>query len=66
LLNVTGGDYAAVLKQARNTRPLGVTIRAAITNYVKSEAAAGREIKSTFDGRFVLDKAASAAEEQQP
>jgi 2',3'-cyclic-nucleotide 2'-phosphodiesterase (5'-nucleotidase family) len=67
LLNVTGGDYAAVLKQAKNTRPLGLTLRDAITNYVKAETAAGREINSTLDGRFVLDKAASpAAEGQQP
>jgi hypothetical protein len=61
LLNVTAGDYAAVLKQAKNTRPLGLTIRDAMTNYVKAETAAGREIKSTLDGRFVFDKAASAA-----
>ena len=65
LLNVTGGDYAAVLKQASNTRPLGLTIRAAITDYVKGETAAGREIKSSFDGRFVLDKATSEAVEGQ-
>jgi 2',3'-cyclic-nucleotide 2'-phosphodiesterase (5'-nucleotidase family) len=63
LLNVTGGDYAAVLKQATNTRPLGLTIRDAITNFVKAETAAGRDIKSTLDGRFVFDKRASAAEE---
>jgi len=61
LLNVTGGDYATVLKQAKNTRPLGLTIRDGITNYVKAETAAGREIKSTLDGRFVFDKAASPA-----
>jgi 2',3'-cyclic-nucleotide 2'-phosphodiesterase (5'-nucleotidase family) len=67
LLNVTGGDYAAVLKQARNTRPLGLTIRDAITDYVKAETAAGREIRATIDGRFVLDKASSApVEGQQP
>lgn len=68
LLNVTGGDYAAVLKKATNTRPLGLTIRDAITDYVKSETAAGREIKSTLDGRFVFDKATSApgAEEPKP
>ena len=67
LLNVTGGDYAAVLKQGRNTRPLGLTIRDAITNYVKAEAAAGREIKSTLDRRFVIDKAGSGTVEgQQP
>jgi 2',3'-cyclic-nucleotide 2'-phosphodiesterase (5'-nucleotidase family) len=63
LLNVTGGDYAAVLKQAKNTQALGLTIRDAITNYVKAEMAAGRAIKSTLDDRFVLDKAASAAVE---
>lgn len=67
LLNVTGGDYAAVLKKARNTRPLGLTIRDAISDYVKAETAAGREIKSTLDGRFVFDKAASGtAEEPKP
>jgi 2',3'-cyclic-nucleotide 2'-phosphodiesterase (5'-nucleotidase family) len=66
LLNVTGGDYAAILKQASNTRPLGLTIRDAITNYVKAQTAAGREIKSTLDDRFILDKAASAAVEGQP
>jgi len=68
LLNVTGGDYAAVLKKASNTRPLGLTIRDAITDYVKRETAAGREIKSTLDGRFVFDKAASSpgAEEPKP
>jgi 2',3'-cyclic-nucleotide 2'-phosphodiesterase (5'-nucleotidase family) len=67
LLRVTGGDYAAVLKEAKNTKPLGLTIRDAITDYVKAESASGREIKSTYDGRFVFDKSASsAAEEPQP
>jgi len=64
LLNVTGGDYATVLKQAKNTRPLDLTIRDAITNYVKAETAAGRNIKSTLDGRFVFDKAASPPAEK--
>ncbi|MGH9928909.1 MAG: 5'-nucleotidase C-terminal domain-containing protein [Pyrinomonadaceae bacterium] len=67
LLNVTGGDYAAVLKKATNPRPLGITIRDAITDYIKTETAAGRDIKSTLDSRFVFDKAASgAAEEPKP
>jgi 2',3'-cyclic-nucleotide 2'-phosphodiesterase (5'-nucleotidase family) len=67
LLKVTGGDYAVVLREAKNTRPLGLTIRDAITDYVKAETAAGREIKSAFHGRFVFDKATSAAtEEPQP
>ena len=56
LLNVAGGDYAVVLKQAKNIRPLGLTMRDAITDYVKAETAAGREIKSASDGRFVLNK----------
>lgn len=64
LLNVTGGDYAAVLKQAKNIRPLGITIRAAITDYVKAETAAGREIKSSLDGRYVFDRAASGGAEE--
>ena len=67
LLNVTGGDYAAVLKKAANIRPIGVTTRDAITEYVKAETAAGREIKSTLDRRFLFDKAASGtAEEPKP
>lgn len=67
LLNVTGGDYATVLKKAANTKPLDLTTRDAITNYLKAETAAGREIKSTLDGRFVFDKAASGvAEEPKP
>ncbi|HEV7474381.1 MAG TPA: 5'-nucleotidase C-terminal domain-containing protein [Pyrinomonadaceae bacterium] len=64
LLNVTGGDYAAVLKKAANVKPIGVTTRAAITDYVKAETAAGREIKSTLDGRWVFDKAASGTAEE--
>ncbi len=61
LLNVTGGDYASVLKQAKNIRALDLTTRDAITNYVKAETAAGREIKSTLDGRFVFNRSAGAA-----
>lgn len=64
LLNVTGGDYAAILKKAKNTVPLGLTTRDAITDYVKAETAGGREIKSKLDGRFVFDKAASGAAEE--
>src|ERR1044072_7134579 len=64
LLNVTGGDYAAVLKQASKTQPIGVTTRDAITEYVKAETAAGRDIKSTLDGRFLFDKAASGGAEE--
>jgi 2',3'-cyclic-nucleotide 2'-phosphodiesterase (5'-nucleotidase family) len=64
LLNVTGSDYATVLKKATDTRPLGLTIRDAITDYIKVETAAGRDIRSTLDGRFVFDKAASGGAEE--
>jgi 2',3'-cyclic-nucleotide 2'-phosphodiesterase (5'-nucleotidase family) len=59
----TEGDYS-VLREAKNIKPLGLTIRDALTNYVKAETAAGREIKSTLDGRFVLDNAASRGGQQ--
>ena len=64
LLNVTGGDYAVILKKATNTRPLGLTIRDAITDYIKMETAAGRDIKSLLDGRWTFDKASSEALEE--
>ena len=58
----TEGDYS-VLREAKNTKPLGITIREALIQYVKRETAAGREINSLPDSRFVL---ASAAGEGQP
>jgi 2',3'-cyclic-nucleotide 2'-phosphodiesterase (5'-nucleotidase family) len=62
----TEGDYS-VLGAAKDIKPLGLTLRDALINYVKAETAAGREIKSTLDGRFILDKAASTGvERQQP
>ena len=57
LLNVAGGDYGAILKQAKNIRPLGLTMRDAVTNYIKSETAAGREIKASLDSRFMTEGA---------
>ena len=54
LLRVTGGDYAAVLGSAKNIRPLELTMRDALTEFVKAETGAGREIKSTLDGRFIF------------
>jgi 2',3'-cyclic-nucleotide 2'-phosphodiesterase (5'-nucleotidase family) len=52
LLQVGGGPYA-ILKEAKSTTPLNVTLRDAILNYVKSETAAGRPIRSVVDNRFV-------------
>ncbi|MFS8084951.1 MAG: 5'-nucleotidase C-terminal domain-containing protein, partial [Acidobacteriota bacterium] len=65
LINVGGARYA-VLREGKNTRPLGITLRDTMIAYVKSETAAGREIKPNLDGRFVLDKANSVMSEEAP
>lgn len=51
-----GGDDYKVLHEAKEMKPLGVTIRDAIIAYVKAETAAGREIKPNLDGRFIEDQ----------
>ena len=66
LLRVTGGDYAVVLGRAQNIRPLGLTLRDALTQYVRAETAAGREIKATLDGRFVFEGPDGATSEETP
>ncbi len=53
----TEGNYS-VLGQAKKIEPLGLTVRDAIIDYVKRETAAGRDIKTNLDGRFLLDRAA--------
>src|SRR5229473_2139467 len=58
IVNV-GGDRYAVLREGKNLRPLGITVRDALMDYVKAETAAGRDIKPNLDERFVLDKANS-------
>ncbi|MFN2492333.1 MAG: 5'-nucleotidase C-terminal domain-containing protein [Pyrinomonadaceae bacterium] len=63
LLNVTGGDYS-LLRTARNIQPVGLTLRDTISQYAKRETAAGREIVSALDGRFISDKPASGQEPQ--
>ena len=56
-----GGDYT-ILQEGKNLQPLGLTMRDAVLDYVKSETAAGRPIKSTLDGRFRSDKPQSETE----
>ena len=51
-----GGDYR-LLKEAKNVRPLGLTMRDAVIDYVKAETAAGRPVKAALDGRFLSVKA---------
>jgi 5'-nucleotidase, C-terminal domain len=53
LLKVASGRYS-ILQQGKDVRPLVVSIRDAIMDYVKAEAAAGRSIKADLDGRFSL------------
>ena len=59
-----GGATYGVLRDGKNMKELGITLRDAIMNYVKSETAAGRDIKPNLDGRFVYDKAGSAVPEE--
>jgi 2',3'-cyclic-nucleotide 2'-phosphodiesterase (5'-nucleotidase family) len=65
IVNV-GGDRYAVLREGKNTRPLGITLRDAMMDYVKSETVAGRDIKPNLDGRFYLDKANSVLTGEAP
>jgi len=59
------GDYA-MLQQAKASKPLGLTIRDVMIDYVKAEAAAGRDIKATLDGRFHFDKPATPGAAEVP
>jgi 2',3'-cyclic-nucleotide 2'-phosphodiesterase (5'-nucleotidase family) len=60
-----GGDYS-VLKEAKNVRPLGVTMRDAVLDYVKAETAAGRPVKALLDGRFSSEKPTTKTEDEEP
>jgi 2',3'-cyclic-nucleotide 2'-phosphodiesterase (5'-nucleotidase family) len=57
-----GGSTYGVLREGTNMKELGITLRDAIMNYVKSETAAGRDIKPNMDGRFSFDRAGSTGE----
>jgi 2',3'-cyclic-nucleotide 2'-phosphodiesterase (5'-nucleotidase family) len=62
-----GGDRFGVLQQGKNVKPLGLTLRDAIIDYVKAETAAGRGIKPNLDGRFAYDRTkANPTEEVKP
>lgn len=61
-----GGDRYAVLREGKNLRPIGITLRDAMIAYVKAETAAGRAIKPNLDGRFSLDRARSVGSENSP
>lgn len=52
LMKVSGGAYA-VLHEGKNITPLGITLRDAMMEYVKSETAAGRAVRPQTDNRYV-------------
>jgi len=52
LLRLGSGAYA-ILQEAKSSRPLNITLRDAILDYVKSETAAKRPIRGVVDNRFV-------------
>jgi 2',3'-cyclic-nucleotide 2'-phosphodiesterase (5'-nucleotidase family) len=52
LLRLGSGAYA-ILQEAKSGKPLNITIRDAILDYVKTETAAGRPIRAVVDNRFV-------------
>ena len=56
-----GGDYI-ILQEGSNLKPLAVTMRDAVLDYVKAETAAGRTIKATLDGRFSYDRGSAGPE----
>jgi 2',3'-cyclic-nucleotide 2'-phosphodiesterase (5'-nucleotidase family) len=59
-----GGDMSMMLREGKNFKPLGITLRDALMAYVKSETAAGRTIRPNLDGRFWLDRTKSAVTEE--
>jgi 2',3'-cyclic-nucleotide 2'-phosphodiesterase (5'-nucleotidase family) len=61
-----GGSTYGILREGKNMKELGITLRDAIMAYVKSETAAGRDIKPNLDGRFVFDRANSAPTAEVP
>jgi 2',3'-cyclic-nucleotide 2'-phosphodiesterase (5'-nucleotidase family) len=52
LMSLKSGAYA-ILQEAKNEKPLNITLRDAVMNYVKAETAAGHAIRSAVDNRFV-------------
>lgn len=51
LLKLGSGSYA-ILQEGKNPRPIGITLRDAVIQYVKAETAKGRRVSARLDGRF--------------
>ena len=52
LLRLRSGSYA-ILQEAKSATPLNITLRDGVMEYVKSETAAGRKLRSRVDDRYV-------------
>ncbi|HEU5133062.1 MAG TPA: 5'-nucleotidase C-terminal domain-containing protein [Pyrinomonadaceae bacterium] len=52
LVRLKSGAYT-VLQEAKSSKPLDITLRDAVMDYVKSETAAGRSIHVAADNRFI-------------
>ena len=64
LYNLKSGSYA-ILREGKNMRPVGVTLRDAIINYVKSLNAQGLPVRPVTDSRFKEATAPSGEGEQK-
>jgi 2',3'-cyclic-nucleotide 2'-phosphodiesterase (5'-nucleotidase family) len=62
-----GGPYS-VLQEGKNVKPLGLSMRDAVLDYVKAETAAGRPVKAVLDGRFRYERSdpAKKPDEEEP
>jgi len=61
-----GGDKFQILQQGKNLKPLGLTLRDSVLDYVRAETAAGRQVRPNLDGRFAYDRAKSTTAEEVP
>lgn len=65
LLHLSSGSYA-LLQEGKNVTNIGVTMRDAMMEYVKSETAAGRAIQPPQDNRFELVEQPPVKPEAKP
>jgi 2',3'-cyclic-nucleotide 2'-phosphodiesterase (5'-nucleotidase family) len=52
LYGLGSGRYS-ILREGKNMKPLGITIREALLRYVKSQSAARRPVRAKLDDRFI-------------
>jgi 2',3'-cyclic-nucleotide 2'-phosphodiesterase (5'-nucleotidase family) len=64
LYDLSSGSYG-IFREARNMRPLGLTVRDAMISYVKSLNARGLPVRAAVDDRFKLVGPSAKAEEQK-